>query len=143
MYIRRKSPLTRTLAMTFISTAILSTLRSLTRGDWANWRGPNSNGSVTSGTYPTTWDVEKVTWKFEMPGKGSSTPIVLNDRIFVTTPDEEQDAVLALDLEGNEIWRTRLGSASPPKNALASSCNASPVTDGKGIFVYFRSSRLA
>jgi outer membrane protein assembly factor BamB len=129
--------------MPFFATAILATLPSGVQADWPNWRGPNSNGSVTSGTYPTSWDAESVTWKFELPGKGSSTPIVLNDRIFVTTPDEGQDAVLALDREGNELWRTRLGPESAPKNSLASSCNASPVTDGKGIFVYFRSSRLA
>ena len=131
------------MAAALLATAILASLPSLARADWPNWRGPNGNGSVTSGTYPTSWDVEKVTWKFELPGKGSSTPIVLNDRIFLTTPDEGQDAVMALDLEGNELWRTRLGAASEPKNSLASSCNASPVTDGKGIFVYFRSSRLA
>jgi outer membrane protein assembly factor BamB len=99
--------------------------------------------SITGGNYPTSWDVEHVAWKVGLPGKGSSTPIVLNDRIYVTTPDGGQDCVLALDLKGNEVWRTRLGDESRAKNRLGSSCNASPVTDGKAIFVYFRSSRLA
>lgn len=131
------------MVVAFVAIATFETLASPARADWPNWRGPNGNGSITEGNYPTSWDAEKVSWKFELPGKGSSTPIVLDDRIFVTTPDEGQDAVLALDVKGNELWRTKLGSLSRAKNQLGSSCNASPVTDGKGIFVYFRSSRLA
>jgi outer membrane protein assembly factor BamB len=133
----------RPLAVALLATASFVTLMRPAHADWPNWRGPNGNGSVNEGNYPTSWDIEKVTWKFALPGKGSSTPIVLGDRIFVTTPDAGQDAVLALDLAGSELWRTKLGSLSRAKNQLASSCNASPVTDGKGIFVYFRSSRLA
>jgi outer membrane protein assembly factor BamB len=118
--------------------------RSLAGDDWPGWRGPNGNGSVTTGSYPTAWNVEGVSWKFALPGKGSSTPIIYKDRIYVTAPDNGQDAVMAVDLHGKQIWRTRLGEASPAKHrTLGSSCNASPVTDGKGIFVYFRSSRLA
>jgi outer membrane protein assembly factor BamB len=130
-------------ALAVLAAAILTNLPGDARADWPNWRGPNGNGSVTSGSYPTAWNAESVAWKFALPGKGSSTPIVVNDRIFVTTPDEGKDAVIALDLAGNEVWRTPLGNESRAKNRLASSCNASPVTDGKGIFVYFRSSRLA
>jgi outer membrane protein assembly factor BamB len=138
--------LTATCQQMFVAVAAVAMLvnpASLARADWPNWRGPNGNGSVTGGSYPTSWNVENVSWKFALPGKGSSTPIVLSDRIYVTTPDEGHDAVLALDLQGNQIWRTPLGKESRAKNRLASSCNASPVTDGKGIYVYFRSSRLA
>jgi outer membrane protein assembly factor BamB len=118
--------------------------QSTARADWPSWRGPAGTGSISTGKYPTAWKVETASWKFALPGKGSSTPIVLNDRIYLTTPDNGQDAVLALDVHGKQLWLTRLGAESEPKHrTLGSSCNASPVTDGKGIFVYFRSSRLA
>jgi outer membrane protein assembly factor BamB len=133
----------RPIALTLMATATLAVFARLTQADWPNWRGPNGNGSVISANYPTSWSAENVSWKFALPGKGSSTPIVIGDRIFVTTPDEGKDAVLALDLQGKEIWRTPLGSESRAKHRLASSSNASPASDGKGIFVYFRSSRLA
>jgi outer membrane protein assembly factor BamB len=117
---------------------------SLSRADWPSWRGPAGNGSVLTGTYPTAWTIEDVSWKFALPGKGDSTPIIVNERIYLTTPAKGQDAVLALDLHGKQLWLTPLGAESPAKHrALGSSCNASPATDGKGIFVYFRSSRLA
>jgi len=114
------------------------------RGEWPDWRGPNGNGSITSGRYPVKWDASSVAWKVALPGKGTSTPVVRDARIYVTTPDDGQDAVLAFDFAGKEIWRTRLGAATAPKHrSLASSCNASPVTDGRGLFVYFKSGHLA
>lgn len=116
---------------------------SVAGADWPSWRGPFGNGSVSTGSYPTSWTVGDVIWTFALPGKGTSTPIIAGDRIYLTTPDGGQDAVLALDMRGKELWRTRLGGESKPKHkTLGSSCNASPVTDGKGIFVYFRSGRL-
>jgi outer membrane protein assembly factor BamB len=73
-----------------------------------------------------------------------STPVVLGDRIYVTTPVEGQDGVMALDRSGKQVWLAKLGPESPPRHrSLASSCNASPVADGSGIYVRFRSGRLA
>jgi outer membrane protein assembly factor BamB len=111
---------------------------------WPNWRGPNGSGSIATGSYPVKWDTSRVAWKVALPGKGTSTPIVHDGRVYVTTPDNGEDAVLAFDLTGKEIWRTKLGPATSPKHrTLASSGNASPVTDGKGLFVYFKSGHFA
>jgi len=126
------------------ATLVLPTVPRVLADDWPGWRGPTGNGSTSTGNYPTAWSVESVSWKSTLPGKGSSTPIIGHDRIYLTTPSEGQDAVLALDLQGKQMWLTRLGPQSPPKQRiLSSSCNGSPVTDGKGIFVYFRSGRLS
>jgi len=112
--------------------------------NWPSWRGPTGNGSTPAGSYPTRWTPDEAAWKFPLPGKGSSTPIVWENRIYLTTPADGQDAVLALDLDGKQQWLAKLGPASPPKHkTLASSCNASPVTDGQGLFVRFRSGCFA
>lgn len=112
--------------------------------EWRNWRGPTGNGSVPAGQYPGAWDVAKPAWKVELPGKGSSTPIVVKDQILVTSPSEGQDAVLAYDRDGKLKWTTRLGPESAAKHrTLGSSCNASPVTDGESVFVYFKSGHFA
>jgi len=112
--------------------------------DWPSWRGANGQGSRGPGLYPERWSAESPAWKVELPGKGTSTPIVWDNRIFLTSPSEGQDAVLAFDLAGKKLWETRLGPLSDPKHrSLASSCNASPVTDGESVYVYFRSGHLA
>jgi len=131
-------------AFCIAAVSVLPTVPRVLADDWPSWRGPIANGSTSTGNYPTAWNVESVSWKFTLPGKGSSTPIIWNDRIYLTTPDDGQDAVLALDLQGKQMWLTRLGPQSPPKQRILSSCcNGSPVTDSKGIFVYFRSGRLS
>lgn len=117
---------------------------SLLASSWPSWRGPHGNGSTPAGSLPVKWEVGSLPWKVELPGKGSSTPIVVRDQILLTSPSEGQDAVLAYDLAGRLKWSTRLGPESVAKHrTLGSSCNASPVTDGESVFVYFKSGTLA
>jgi outer membrane protein assembly factor BamB len=118
--------------------------RAAAAGDWPAWRGENGQGSVATGRFPLRWTLESVAWKVELPGKGTSTPIVSQGRIYLTSPSEGQDAVLAFNLEGKALWETKVGPLADPKHrSLASSCNASPVTDGKAIYVHFKSGHLA
>ncbi|HNQ89491.1 MAG TPA: PQQ-binding-like beta-propeller repeat protein [Verrucomicrobiota bacterium] len=112
--------------------------------EWPSWRGPHGNGGIDTGAFPTQWDATKVLWKVALPGKGGSTPIVHNQRIYLTTPSEGEDTVLAFDFSGQRLWATALGPESPPRHrTLGSSANASPVTDGECVFVYFRSGNFA
>jgi len=140
----KRLPMNASASLRLGCVAALSLGCSVFAGDWPNWRGPAANGSVTEGSYPTRWQADEVAWKAALPGKGTSTPMVWRERIYLTSPAEGQDAVLAWDLAGKPLWETRLGPQSDPKHrTLASSCNASPVTDGRGIFVRFRSGILA
>jgi outer membrane protein assembly factor BamB len=126
----------------FLILAAFCLVTSAQDTQWPNWRGPNGNASIDTGTYPAKW--EKPAWKVALPGKGTCVPIVHRERVYLTCPDEGQDAVLAFDFSGKELWRTKLGPESPPKHrSLASSGNASPCTDGKSIFVYFKSGHFA
>ena len=129
-----------------LAALLLATLSTANAGpnQWPHWRGPHANGSTTVGEYPVKWDAERVRWKVKLPGKGSSSPIVWADRIYLTTPAEGQDAVMAFDFSGQTLWQTKLGPESPPKHrTLGSSSNASPVTDGEALYVYFKSGTLA
>lgn len=55
--------------------------------NWPRWRGPNADGTAAaSANPPVKWSqTENVRWKTELPGKGSATPIVWENRIFVVT----------------------------------------------------------
>jgi outer membrane protein assembly factor BamB len=111
---------------------------------WPSWRGPEGDGSIGFGEYPVKWTADAAAWKVALPGKGGSTPIVWDNRIYLTSPADGEDAVMAFDLSGKELWRTKLGPESRPKHrTLGSSCNSSPVTDGSAVFVYFRSGHFA
>jgi outer membrane protein assembly factor BamB len=97
-----------------------------------------------SGAYPVRFDSStNVLWKIPLEEKGCSTPIVWDGRIYLTTPIEKQDALVALDTAGKSVWQIKFGSEREGKNANGSGCNSSPSTDGKTIFAYFKSGTLA
>ncbi len=53
---------------------------------WPQWRGPHATGVAPFGDPPVEWSEDRnVKWKVAIPGKGSSSPIVWGDRVFVTT----------------------------------------------------------
>jgi outer membrane protein assembly factor BamB len=53
---------------------------------WPQWRGPLATGEGPLANPPLEWSEEKnVRWKVEVPGHGSSSPVVWNDLVFVTT----------------------------------------------------------
>lgn len=54
--------------------------------NWANWRGPNYDGTSSTANPPTQWSEEKnLKWKVEIPGSGSSTPVIWGDKVFLLT----------------------------------------------------------
>ena len=111
--------------------------------DWRAWRGPLGNGSTERGTYPDKFGANKYLWRTELPGRGCSTPILLHERIYLTAPVAGDDALLCYDYQGAEKWRTVFGKENPGKHRNGSGSNASPVTDGKGVFVFFKSGTFA
>jgi outer membrane protein assembly factor BamB len=53
---------------------------------WPQWRGPLATGVSPTATPPIQWsETRNVKYKVEVPGSGTSTPIVWNDRIFLLT----------------------------------------------------------
>jgi len=54
--------------------------------NWHQWRGPLASGMAPRGDPPIHWDQKtNIKWKTEIPGKGSATPIVWGDQIFLLT----------------------------------------------------------
>lgn len=110
---------------------------------WRQWRGNAAAGAADEGAYPAQLGEEQLLWKAELPGVGCSTPIVWNERIYVTAPVDGRDALLAFDWSGKQLWQATFGKEIPGKHRNGSGANPSPVTDGKSIFVNFKSGTLA
>jgi outer membrane protein assembly factor BamB len=111
--------------------------------DWRSWRGPLGNGSVEQGKYPVKFDADNYLWRTELPGKGCSTPILLYGMIYVTSPAAGNDALLCYDFNGAEKWRAVFGKENTGKHRNGSGSNASPITDGNAVFVFFKSGAFA
>ena len=70
------------LIITFIATFMLDA-----RADnWTHWRGDRGNGISESATPPTEWSSTKnVKWKIPIPGQGSGSPVIWEDKIYVVS----------------------------------------------------------
>jgi outer membrane protein assembly factor BamB len=138
--------------------------------NWHHWRGPEVNGTAPLARPPVVWDDKtNIKWKASLPGKGSATPIIWGDRVFVLTAvktDRVADAndlpkpdprfelktdapnhyyrflVLCFDRATGKLrWRHQCAERVPHQGHHPSHSYAagSPTTDGRRLYVSFGS----
>ena len=136
--------------------------------DWPQFRGLHGH-AASSDTVPAEWtEAENIAWKSKIPGRGSSSPIIVGDRIFLTSytgyGQSDDDAgektelrlnTLCFDREsGKLIWNHSIeasadeqplanpGSRNGKKKQVAGHGYASstPVSDGESVFAFFGAS---
>ena len=140
-----------------ISLCVLSTVSVITAPallsaeDWFEFRGPTGQGHSSQTSLPTAWSpTEHVLWNTKIPGVGWSSPIIVGEKVFVTTAVPEGDGpmpeqslrVICLDLESGKIlWDKEIFQETKEtvqrihkKNSHAS---PTPISDGKVLYVHF------
>jgi outer membrane protein assembly factor BamB len=54
--------------------------------NWSQWRGPDSSGVSGESNLPAEWNTDRnIRWKAAIPGRGHSSPVIWENRIFLTT----------------------------------------------------------
>lgn len=113
--------------------------------DWPWWRGANRDGKATGDhEYPLKWSkTENVVWKTDVPGEGLSSPILLGEKLFLTTGDEDRSvqSVLCYSRKtGDLLWRKDVHQGSLGKKGHGDStfASATPACDGERVFAVFR-----
>jgi hypothetical protein len=122
--------------------------------DWRQFRGNDRNGvvsatdSAANAAPPLHWSTtENVAWKAPLPGRGTSSPIIVAGRVFVTcSSGSRQDRlhVMALDAaSGQVVWQRQFIATGRtichPMTAVAA---PTPASDGQRVFAYFSSNDL-
>ncbi len=111
--------------------------------DWPWWRGPSRNGVAAETAVPTKFsETENVQWKTPVPGRGHSSPIVVGNRIFLTTANDREQTqfVLAFDRgSGKLLWQTEVNRGAFPAKNHAKNTEATPsvACDGERLFAAF------
>lgn len=123
-------------------TACLACVGTVDAENWVRFRGPNGQGVSSETDLPLRWSgSEGIAWKTPIPGNGWSSPIVLDDRVFLTTAtDGDQSCrVICLDRQsGDLIWNTEVHRQVPgAKRRQNSYATPTPVTDGKRVYAVF------
>lgn len=120
----------------------LAVLVLLGAQDWPGWRGPRGDGQSAETGFPTRWGPdENVKWKVPIPGKGHSSPVVVGERLFLTTclEDSGERKLLCLSTaDGRLLWEKTLVTAPlEHKHGLNSFASSTPVSDGRHVWVAF------
>jgi len=138
---------------------------------WPSFRGPAASGVSDGQDLPVTWDASSgdgIRWKAAIPGLAHASPIVWNNRVFVTTAVSSRDdatfkpglygegtasedlsthkwIVMALDAAtGAVAWqRTAFEGAPREKRHIKSTyASSTPATDGRVVVAFFGSQGL-
>jgi outer membrane protein assembly factor BamB len=119
----------------------LVSLISVAQADnWPTWRGPTRDGICTESKVPVSWTkTENVAWRLKLPGRAGATPIVWNDRIFLTSVAEDNDTLLLLCVgtDGKPLWQNVMGKGNKDARVTeGNSASPSPSTDGNRVWAF-------
>ncbi len=105
--------------------------------NWPRFRGPNGQGISGDATIPVKWSEQDYKWKITLPGGGHSSPVVWEDKVFVTCGDDKtlRGTVVCLSTDGRELWRKEFALDKHPMNGLNSYASATPALDADQVYV--------
>jgi outer membrane protein assembly factor BamB len=145
---------------TFPAAALCVAAFALAAGaaDWPNFRGPGGCGVSAEKDLPAKWgDKENLVWKLDLPGPGSSSPVVWGDKVFVTCytgygvsasePGEQANLrrhLLCVDRKGGKVlWDKEVKARLPEQDfegpfiTLHGYASSTPATDGERVYVFY------
>jgi outer membrane protein assembly factor BamB len=145
-----------TLGIALLSLATIDPATKLQAEQWSRFRGESGRG-IAGVNIPATWsDTQNLAWKTKLPGKGSSSPVVVGDKIFLTAfsgyglsaedPGNRSNLklhVLCLSLtDGRVIWDRQIDPS--PEEQKASKrvvdhgyASPTPCADEKNVYAFF------
>lgn len=114
---------------------------------WPQFRGPDACGIAAQANPPVEFSVQAAAWQVTVPGRGNSSPVVWDDRVFLTTAVEEdgspQLAVLCFHCsDGSLLWRQVAGPAEGATHAKNGYASASVACNGQRVVAFFGSRGL-
>ena len=133
---------------------------------WPQWRGPYATGISRAANPPLEWsETRNIRWKREIPGRGSGSPVVWGDRIFLMSAvpvgvdggaahesranvkprDVHRFVVMAIDRRtGRTVWERTAQEERPRQPSMNDGtwASSSPITDGQRVYAFFDSSGL-
>ena len=114
--------------------------------NWAQWRGPNFDGSSGERGLPAEFSKSNnVVWRASLPGPSGATPAIFGDYVFVSSVEAVKKSRLALCLDrktGAVKWQEDLGPGIS-QDGNSNFASPSPVTDGAVVYFYYGNGDLA
>ena len=131
--------------------AFLGALLAPTAVAFADWKEFRGNGSSLIGgneRLPMEWsDQANLSWNIPTPGYGQSSPVIFDQRVFVTCVEgagKETLMLAAFDLSnGKELWTHRGAPAQSIQDSdMISKAAPTPIADTAGVYAFFETGNL-
>lgn len=158
-------------AVLLLFLAVPAIAQKQSKDNWPSFRGQNAAGVADNQNLPEAWDGEKGTaikWKVRIPGLAHSSPIVWEDKLFVTSAISSNDKatfkpglygagdasddksvhqwkVFCLDKKTGKIIWDKVAYEGVPKekrHVKSTYASSSPATDGRYVVAFFGSQGL-
>ncbi len=129
-----------------VSTLVLCAASLAMAGDqWPQFRGPHGDGHSSARGLPLTWsETNNVRWKTAVHGKAWSSPVIWDDRIWMTTAPEEGTELFAVCVDrdsGKIIYDLKLFAVANPQfcHKFNSYASPTPVIEEGRVYITFGS----
>lgn len=135
--------MTLTLTALLLLQTVVTTNASESPAVWPAFLG--AGASAPSQALPLHWSpTENIEWQAALPGHGQSSPVVWNERVFVTSvegPQKDSYHTACYDLvTGDRLWQQSIANSTPIANTLYGSRAApTPVVDAERVVAFFES----
>ena len=111
--------------------------------EWTRFRGPNGQGISDARTIPIKWTDKDYNWKVKLPAGGHGSPVLWNDKVFVTceTPEPTGGILMALSVsDGRVLWQKKYKLTAYRSHNDNSYATSTPVVDAEGVYVLWQTS---
>jgi outer membrane protein assembly factor BamB len=159
MHVRLVAPVLAAAVSAIVLASALVSANTAGEKFWGQWRGPFATGVSKQADPPLEWSATtNVRWQVEIPGRGSGSPVVWGDRVYLLTgvPLDPSSPVaqrgphrftaLAIDRRtGKTVWERVAKEEAPHEAHHAENgtwASSSAVVDGEHVLAYFESRGL-
>ena len=108
--------------------------------NWTRFRGKNGAGISEQKGIPVTWSPGDYAWNVALPGVGHSSPVIWNDKLFLTSAVDRGAVRYLFCLNartGRQIWARAIGLNRSHKHKKNSWASSTPTVDGERVYVAF------
>ncbi|MBI2924363.1 MAG: PQQ-binding-like beta-propeller repeat protein [Verrucomicrobia bacterium] len=134
---------------------ISASAQSKAATDWPQFRGPGGLATSQATRLPITWSADQnIVWKTQLPGPGTSSPIVVGERVFLTcytgygpaaqgatSQDDLKLHVLCLSrADGRILWDKAIAPELPEQERIREDhgyASSTPAADSERVYVFF------
>jgi len=120
---------------------LLGFIGSVDGQQWNRFRGPNGSGVSEATTVPVRWVQDDYNWTIPLPGKGHSSPVSWDRKLFVTSADlaAGERYLLCIDAtDGAVLWKKSFPLREYKSNKRNGFASHTPAVDASHVYTIWQ-----